>query len=116
MFIEPDKEGDPFEVSDADTMLRYINPDAAPREPVVMFSRPGCPFCARAKVVLKANGIVFTDIPQDAKITTSVLRAVSGAATWPQVFIGGKLIGDAEAVAAYFAPRAEATASPAAPQ
>ena len=116
MFIEPDKEGDPFEVSDADTMLRYINPDAAPREPVVMFSRPGCPFCARAKAVLKANGIVFTDIPQDAKISTSVLRAVSGATTWPQVFIGGKLIGDAEAVAAYFAPRVEATAAPAAPQ
>jgi len=44
------------------------------------------------------------------------LRAVSGAATWPQVFIGGKLLGDAEAVAAYFAPRAEATAAPAAPQ
>ena len=26
MFIEPDKEGDPFEVSDADTMLRHIDP------------------------------------------------------------------------------------------
>jgi glutaredoxin-like protein len=111
IFIEPDKEGDPFEVSDADTMLRYINPNAAPREPVVMFSKPGCPFCARAKAVLKANGIVFTDIPQDAKITTSVLRAVSGATTWPQVFIGGKLIGDAEAVAAYFKPRLDAAAA-----
>ena len=28
MFIEPEKEGDPFEVSDADTMLNYINPNA----------------------------------------------------------------------------------------
>jgi len=27
-FIEPAKEGDPFEVSDADTMLKYINPIA----------------------------------------------------------------------------------------
>ena len=26
MFIEPQKPGDPFEVSDADTMLEYINP------------------------------------------------------------------------------------------
>jgi glutaredoxin-like protein len=89
-------------------MLRYINPDAAPREPVVMFSKPGCPFCARAKAVLKANGIVFTDIPQDAKITTSVLRAVSGVTTWPLVFLGGKLFGDAEAVAAHFARQAPA--------
>jgi glutaredoxin-like protein len=112
IFIEPDKEGDPFEVSDADTMLRHINPQARPHEPVVMFSKPGCPFCARAKDVLKSNGIAFTDISQDQKITTSVLRAVSGAMTWPQVFIGGKLIGGAEAVEAHFGP-AQA-ASPAA--
>jgi glutaredoxin-like protein len=102
MFIEPEKEGDPFEVSDADTMLHYINPDARAPEPVVMFSKPGCPHCARAKATLKANGVPFTDIPQDQKINTSVLRAVSGEMTWPQVFIGGKLIGNADAVAAHF--------------
>jgi peroxiredoxin len=28
MFIEPQEPGDPFKVSDADTMLRYINPKA----------------------------------------------------------------------------------------
>jgi len=28
MFIEPDVPGDPFEVSDADTLLNYINPEA----------------------------------------------------------------------------------------
>jgi glutaredoxin-like protein len=102
VFIEPDKEGDPFEVSDADTMLRHVNPDAKPREPVVMFSKPGCPFCARAKDVLKAKGISFTDIPQDQKITNSVLRAVSGEMTWPQVFVGGTRIGGADAVEAHF--------------
>jgi glutaredoxin-like protein len=102
MFIEPEKEGDPFEVSDADTMLRYINPEASLPEPVVMFSKPGCPHCARAKATLKANGVPFTDISQDQKINTSVLRAVSGEMTWPQVFIGGKLIGNADAVAAHF--------------
>jgi glutaredoxin-like protein len=104
MFIEPDKEGDPLEVSDADTMLGYINPDAAPREPVVMFSKPGCPHCARAKAVLNAEGIDFTDISQDDKITSSVLRAVTGQMTWPQVFVGGTLIGNADAVTAHFAP------------
>jgi glutaredoxin-like protein len=104
IFIEPDKEGDPFEVSDADTMLRHLNPAAKPSEPVVMFSKPGCPFCARAKAVLKARGVPFTDIPQDQKITTSVLRAVSGEMTWPQVFIGGMRIGGADAVEAHFGP------------
>jgi glutaredoxin-like protein len=102
MFIEPEKEGDPFEVSDADTMLHYINPEARVPEPVVMFSKPGCPHCARAKATLKANGVPFTDISQDQKINTSVLRAVSGEMTWPQVFMGGKLIGDADAVEAHF--------------
>jgi glutaredoxin-like protein len=106
IFIEPDKEGDPFEVSDADTMLRYINPQAVAPEPVVMFSKPGCPHCARAKAVLKARGIVFTDISQDHKINSSVLRAVSGQMTWPQVFIGGRLIGNADAVEAHFASAA----------
>ena len=33
MFIEPEKDGDPFEVSDADTMLKSINPKAVAPEP-----------------------------------------------------------------------------------
>ena len=102
IFIEPDEEGDPLKVSDADTMLAHINPQAKAPEPVVMFSKPGCPFCARAKAVLNARGIAFTDIEQDQKINGSVLRAVSGATTWPQVFVGGRLIGGADAVDAHF--------------
>jgi glutaredoxin-like protein len=101
-FIEPDQEGDPFEVSDAETMLRYVNPNALVPEPVVIFSKPGCPHCARAKAALQAHGLAYTDMAQDRRINTSVLRAVSGASTWPQVFIGGKLIGNADALDAYF--------------
>jgi glutaredoxin-like protein len=101
-FVEPDKEGDPFEVSDAETMLRYINPQVQIPEPVVVFSKPGCPHCARAKATLKAQGLQFSDISQSQHINSSVLRAVSGQSTWPQVFIGGKLIGNADAVDAHF--------------
>lgn len=43
MFIEPNKPGDPFEVSDADTMLAYINPEAAKPSAITVFSKPGCP-------------------------------------------------------------------------
>src|SRR5947209_5665779 len=49
MFIEPDKPGDPFEVSDADTMLRYINANAKLPDQVAILTREGCSFCARAK-------------------------------------------------------------------
>ena len=101
-FIEPDKGGDPFEVSDAETMLRYVNPDVQIPDPVVVFAKAGCPHCARAKETLKAQGLQYTEIMQDQKINSSVLRGVSGQSTWPQVFIGGKLIGDADAVDAYF--------------
>src|ERR687886_790072 len=41
MFIEPDKPGDPFEVSDADTMLRYISPNAKLPDQVAIFTREG---------------------------------------------------------------------------
>jgi glutaredoxin-like protein len=106
MFIEPEKEGDPFEVSDAETMLHYINPDAKVPEPVVMFSKPGCPHCARAKSALRERGLSYSDISQSQHINSSVLRAVSGASTWPQVFIGGKLIGDADALEQHLASTA----------
>ena len=106
IFIEPEKEGDPFEVSDAETMLHYIAPDAEVPEPVVIFAKPGCPHCARAKAALKAHGLQYTEISQDQRINSSVLRAVSGASTWPQVFIGGKLIGNADALDAYFSAKA----------
>lgn len=103
MFIEPEKEGDPLEVSDADTMLKYINPQAVLPEPVLIFAKPGCPHCARAKSLLEAKGLRYNEIRFGKHITTSTLRAVSGRSTWPQVFIGGKLIGDADALTAYFA-------------
>ncbi|QNA88570.1 glutathione peroxidase [Massilia sp. Dwa41.01b] len=106
MFIEPDKEGDPFEVSDADTMLRHINPEARAPEPIVIFSRPGCPHCARAKAALDGRDLRYTDFSQDQKINTSVLRAVSGNMTWPQVFIGGRHIGGADELEAYLGQEA----------
>lgn len=48
MFIEPEKPGDPFEVSDADIMLNYINPTATQPQRITLFSKPGCDHCRRA--------------------------------------------------------------------
>ncbi|HET9653528.1 MAG TPA: glutathione peroxidase [Usitatibacter sp.] len=102
-FIEPEKEGDPFEVSDADTMLAYIAPAAKAPEPVVVFSKPGCPHCARAKQALEARGIAYEDVSLGKGITFSTVRAVSGRGTVPQVFIGGRHIGGADELERYFA-------------
>ena len=105
MFIEPQKEGDPFEVSDADTMLAYLAPDAKAPEPVVIFSRPGCPHCARAKALLESNGVVYEEVSLGKGITSSTIRAVSGQGTTPQVFIGGRHIGGADDLEAHFAKK-----------
>jgi len=104
-FIEPEKEGDPFEVSDADTMLRYIAPTAQAPQAAVIFAKPGCPHCARAKKLLDDNGVVYETVELGKGITFSTIRAVSGRGTAPQVFIGGKLIGGADDVEAYFSKK-----------
>jgi glutathione-dependent peroxiredoxin len=104
-FIEPDKEGDPFEVSDADTMLKHINPKAVAPEPALIFAKPGCPHCARAKSLLTEYGYKFEEVTLGKGVTTSAVRAVSGKGTWPQVFIGGKLIGGADELEAHFGVR-----------
>lgn len=102
MFIEPEKPGDPFEVSDAETMLRHINPQAVKPKLVSLFAKVGCPFCARAKEMLREYGLDFEEIVLGKDITTRSLRAVTGEKTVPQVFIDGNLIGSSEALAAYF--------------
>lgn len=103
MFIEPDVPGDPFEVSDADTMLDYINPDAVKPLDVLMFTKAGCPFCARAKGIMHDLGIDFEEVELNRNQTIRSVRAATGYDTVPQVFINGDYIGDSEAVEAYFA-------------
>ena len=102
-FIEPEKEGDPFEVSDADTMLTYLSPATKAPEPAVIFSKAGCPHCARAKALLEANGVAYEEVALGKAVTFSTIRAVSGRGTAPQVFIGGRHVGGADELAAWFA-------------
>ncbi|MDP2562610.1 glutathione peroxidase [Psychrobium sp. 1_MG-2023] len=103
MFIEPQKPGDPFEVSDADTMLNYINSDATAPQDVTLFTKPGCPHCARAKQLLQEKGMGYEEIVLGSDATLLSLRAVSGQTTVPQVFISGQHIGGADELEAHFA-------------
>jgi len=96
MFIEPEQPGDPFEVSDADTMLEYLAPDASAPADVAVFSRPGCPHCSRAKGMLRDAGIDFEALELNKDFSDRTLRAVSAATTVPQVFVNGALIGGAD--------------------
>jgi len=101
MFIEPDKADDPFEVSDADTMMKYLNPDYKSQESVALFTKPGCPFCAKAKELLKERSIEFEEIILGSDATIVSLKAISGHTSTPQVFIGGRHIGGSEELEQY---------------
>ena len=96
MFIEPEEPGDPYEVSDADTMLQYIAPDDAAPLDVTVFTRNGCPHCAKAKGLLRDAGIDFEELRLNREYTDQTLRAVAAATSVPQVFIGGKHVGGAD--------------------
>lgn len=97
MFIEPDNPGDPFEVSDADTMLHYLKPDVTLPPRVSLFTKPGCPHCTRAKTLLQNKGLKYEEITLgSAGLSYSTLQAVTGKGTTPQVFINGQLVGGAD--------------------
>lgn len=99
MFIEPEVEGDPFQVSDADTMLEHVAPGAEPPHDVLMITKPGCGFCAKARKLLTDRGWSYDEIPA----TPRRLRAVSRSATTPQVFMDGRHIGGADELERYLA-------------
>lgn len=96
MFIEPDVEGDPFEVSDADTLLTYLDPNAKGPDQVAVLTRIGCPHCARAKKLLTEAGYEYVEVPLGHTVRTRAVSAISGGKTVPQVFINGELIGTAD--------------------
>lgn len=105
MFIERDVEGDPFEVSDADTLLNFINPLAQKPEFVTIFTKEGCPYCAKAKALLKKHGMDYEEIPLGDDVTSRTIRAISGKSTVPQVFIGGTLIGGSDDLEKYLSKK-----------
>lgn len=98
MFVEPDLPGDPFEASDADTMLNYIAPDAQKPLDVSVMTRKGCPFCVRAKGMLRDAGIEFEELLLNRDYTDRSLRAMANATSVPQVFINGERIGGADSL------------------
>ena len=86
MFIEPEKEGDPFEVSDADTMLKYINSKVVAARPRGDLRRPAARTARAPRRCSNPGGLpATTKSPLGKHITSSTLRAVSGSGTRPQV-------------------------------
>lgn len=105
MFIEPDEPGDPYDVSDADTMLRYLAPGAEAPADATVFTRRGCPHCSRAKQALDSAGIAYDELVLNRDFRDRTLRAVAGATTFPQVFVNGEHVGGADDLEAWLRGR-----------
>lgn len=101
MFIEPNKPGDPFEVSDADTVLAYLNPQSPSLQKVSLFTKPGCPFCAKAKALLTEHGYDFEEISLSDGVSMMTVQNLTGQNSVPQVFINGSHIGGSDDLEAH---------------
>jgi glutaredoxin 3 len=61
---------------------------------VTIYTKYGCPFCARALALLEAKGANITDIEAASKPDIRAkMNELSGRNTFPQIFIGGKHVG-----------------------
>lgn len=61
---------------------------------VEMYISDWCPYCARARALLEAKGVAYTEIDVDAIAgARGQMTARGGGDTVPQVFIGGKPVG-----------------------
>ena len=101
MFIEPQEPGDPFKVSDADTMLKHVAPNHSEQKSVAIFTKPGCPHCKKAKENLDNANLAYDEIVIGKDTSIVGLRAVSGKMSAPQIFVGGEYIGGNQELEAY---------------
>lgn len=107
MFIEPDVGGDPFGVSDAQTMLTHLDPNYTDKTRAFLLARHGCPHCARAKKFLEDANISYEAIHIGDELSMRGVKAAAWTAKVPQIFIDGKLIGGADQLERHLATRSD---------
>lgn len=63
--------------------------------PITVYSGPNCPYCDRAKMLLKQKGAAFDeiDVRADPARLAEMLEKSGGRRTIPQIFIGDRHIG-----------------------
>lgn len=66
---------------------------------VVVYTKPGCPYCARAKALFESKGAKYQEIVAslDPEVKKEMVER-SGRTTFPQIFIDGKHVGGCDDV------------------
>ena len=67
---------------------------------IIIYSTPICPYCMRAKALLKGKGVTWQeiDVSRDPALRDAMIEKAGGQRTVPQVFIDGKHIGGFDAL------------------
>ena len=62
---------------------------------VEVYTTSYCPFCTRAKSLLKNKGVSFEeiDVTEDAELRQKMIDLSGGRRTVPEIFIDGKIVG-----------------------
>jgi len=62
---------------------------------VEVYTTSYCPYCTRAKSLLKSKGVAFEeiDVSGDAALREKMIEMSGGRRTVPEIFINGKIIG-----------------------
>jgi glutaredoxin 3 len=62
---------------------------------VQVYSTTYCPFCTRAKTLLKQKGVAFEeiDVTDDDDLRERMVELSGGRRTVPEIFINGKIVG-----------------------
>ena len=62
---------------------------------VTIYTKPFCPYCARALALLRDKGVEFTEIEAafDPEKKKEMVQRAGGRMTFPQIFIGERHIG-----------------------
>ena len=65
---------------------------------VEMYYKPMCPFCIRAKKLLKSKGVEIAEMNAfiDPDHREAMLQRSNGGRTYPQIFIGGEHVGGSD--------------------
>jgi glutaredoxin 3 len=72
-----------------------------PQPSIVMYTTNWCPYCERARRLLRAKGASFEEIDvESAAEKRAEMQARSGRRTVPQIFIGDHHVGGSDDLAA----------------
>jgi len=84
------------------TGLDLVGKEQAAVAKVEIYTTSYCPFCVRAKSLLRRKGVEFVeiDVTNDDAMRAKMVELSGGRRTVPEIFINGKIIGGYDELAA----------------